>query len=91
MRHPINQSDANLKPTADLIIRVFPALRAVCILYLVSTLDGHPCEVSLIDRRCDYFGFSFTTLTTHCLSKLDLVSKTEPSVKKGGIKSINLT
>lgn len=85
MRHPINQSDANLKPTADLIIR------AVCILYLVSTLDGHPCEVSLIDRRCDYFGFSFTTLTTHCLSKLDLVSKTEPSVKKGGIKSINLT
>lgn len=85
MRHPISQSDANLKPTADLIIR------AVCILYLVSTLDGHPCEVSLIDRRCDYFGFSFTTLTTHCLSKLDLVSKTEPSVKKGGIKSINLT
>ena len=72
-RHPLNQSDAKLKPIATWSF----AFSRACVWLRVFTLSSHWLLVIFIFAligRCEYFGFGFTTLNPKALYGVRLIN-----------------
>ena len=55
--HSLNQSDAKLKTSRDLVTCALPALQAVCLFFIMSSHWLITMSTFALIRHCEYFGF----------------------------------